>query len=406
MQSKSQITLAVILATAGFVIVSCTPEQQAQSVSAPPPVPVTVAKATQESVPFEIRVIGNVEASSTVQVKSQVSGQLMNVGFVEGQNVNKGDLLFQIDSRPYREALRQAEAAVQKDKAQIAQSEAMMARDIAQSKNADAEAARHDELARAGVISKAQYDEVRTSADVFRESVRAAEAAIQSARAALASDMAAVEKAKLDISYCEIHAPISGRTGNLLVNAGNLVQANGDSPLVVIHQVTPIFVSFSVPEQHLPAIRRRSASHKLPVRVSLQNNPEKTIAGQLSVIDNTVDIATGTIRLKATLANKELLLWPGQFVDVVLTLDTIQNATIVPAEAIQASQQGQLVYVVKSDGTVEPRTVTTGRSTGGKTIIEKGVSPNETVVTDGQLRLFPGARTQVVDPKQIEEGTL
>ena len=390
-----------ILALSAFVLSGCKTEKVVQSKSGPAPVPVSVGRATQESIPFELRVVGNVDASATVQVKSQVAGQLLRVLFTEGQNVAKDDLLFEIDSRPYEEELRQAEAALVRDQAQIRQAEALLARDQAQAKNADADAARYEELAKAGVISKSQHDQVRTTAEVSRASARAAQASIESAKAAMQSDAAAVTRAKLDISYCKIHAPIAGRTGNLLVNAGNLVNVNGD-PLVIIHRVSPIFVNFSIPEQHLPALRRLSAGRKLAVRISLQDDRSKTALGQLSVIDNAVDTTTGTIRLKAVLPNADRFLWPGQFVNVVLTLDTIQNATVVPAEAVQNGQDGQFIYVVKADKTVEPRVVTPGRSFERKVIIEKGIEVGETVVVDGQLRLFPGAPIKLVDPAKME----
>lgn len=380
-------------------------QQRAQSSSGPPPVPVTVARATQESVPFELRVVGSVEASSTVEVKSQVAGQLERVAFTEGQNVRKGALLFEIDPRPYREALRQVEAAVIRDQALLRQAEATLARDAAQSKNAEAEASRYAELSKQGIISRSQYDQFRTNADVFRESVRASQAAIESHRAAIQSGLAAVDKAKLDISYCRIEAPISGRTGNVLVHPGNLVRANGDTGLVVIHQVSPIFVSFSVPEQHLNAIRRINAARQMPVHVSLQDAPQQTRSGHLSVIDNTVNITTGTIRLKAQLVNEDGLLWPGQFVNVRLVLETVQNATVVPAEAVQSGQQGQFVYRVKADGTVEPRIVKPGRAFANKMIVEAGLAAGDRVVTDGHLRLFPGARVRIVDAPETNMQT-
>ena len=382
-----------------FVLVSCK-QQKVQTNTAPPAVPVSTAKALQESVPIQIRVVGTVEASSTVQVKSQVAGQLLRANFTEGQNVENGALLFEIDSRPFVEALRQAEAAVARDRAQLRQAEATLAREAAQSKNAEAESQRYNELAKAGVISRAQQDQVRTSADVYRESVRAAQAAIESTRAALESDLAAVEKAKLDISYCKITAPFAGRTGNLLVHPGNLIKAN-DVPLVVIHQVTPVFVSFSVPERYLGDIRRIGVG-KLPVQASVQDDAERSVVGQVTVIDNSVDQATGTIRLKGTFPNADSMLWPGQFVNVALTMGTAHNATVIPTEAVQNGQQGQFVYVVKSDLTVEPRIVTPGRTFERKIIIEKGVAPGDTVVIDGQMRLFPGARIRQVDPRNID----
>ena len=370
-----------------------------------PPVPVSIAKATQESVPVEIGGVGNVEAISTVQVRSQVSGQLMKVHFSEGQNVAKDQLLFEIDSRPFRDALRQAEAAVARDRAEIRSAEAALARDQAQAKNADAEAARYAQLVKAGDISQSQADRVRTSSEMFRESAHAAQAVIEKAKAALQSNLVAVETAKRQLSWCEVRAPISGRTGPLLTDAGNLVKEN-DTPLVLIHQVSPIYVSFTVPEQHLADIRRLQAHGRLPVRVSLQNTATELERGRLALIDNAVDSATGTIRLRASFDNKGGALWPGQFVNATITLDTLNNATVVPAEAVQTGQQGQFVFAVKSDQSVEIRPVTPGRSVAGRMVIQNGVAPGDTVVTDGHMRLFPGVRIQPVDPKKIQDTKL
>lgn len=361
----------------------------------------SVALATIESVPIELRAVGTVEPAATVQVKSQIAGQLMSVHFAEGADIKKGDLLFEIDPRPYREALRQAEAALARDTAQMRQAEANVAHDQAQAQSADADAARNTQLAKEGILSQSQAEQTRATAAALHESIRANQAAVESAKAAIDADKASIDNAKLNLSYCEIRSPMDGRAGNLLVQPGNQVKVS-DVPLVVINKITPIFVSFGVPQQHLPAIRANSARHKLTVRAALQGDPSKTAAGVLSVIDNAVDTATGTIRLKASFNNENRFLWPGQFVNVVLTLDTQNDATVVPSEAVQAGQRGQMIYVVKTDQSVEPRMVTVGANYGRKIVIEKGVSPGETVVTDGQLRLFPGAHVKTVPASKVD----
>ena len=369
--------------------------QEVRSAGAPPPVPVTVAVAGQESVPVELHAVGTVEPSITVQVKSQIAGELFKVDFVEGADVNKGDLLFEIDPRPYQDALRQAEAAVQKDTALLRQAEANLVRDTAQSKYAETDAGRTEQLSKDGVIARSQFDQSKANFDALKGSLQADQAAIESARASVESDRAAVEAAKLNLVYCEIRAPITGRTGNLLVHAGNLVKVN-DVPLVVINALAPAFVSFGIPQEYLTSIQANSSARKLPVRAALQNDPTKAATGVLAVIDNSVDTNTGTIKLKATFTNEQHLLWPGLFVNTTLILDTQRNAVLVPSEAIQAGARGQFIYVVKPDQTVESRDVTPGQTVGRKTVVQKGIQAGETVVTDGQLRLFPGARIKAV----------
>jgi multidrug efflux system membrane fusion protein len=395
----------LLLSLCAIVICGCQkdPAPKAAAPAAMPVMPVSVAKATQESVPTDVRVVGTVEASAIVQVKSQIAGQLESIAFTEGQNVKKGDLLFRIDARPYDEALHQAEAAVQRDQAQVSQAEANLARDQAQVKFAESDATRQDQLNKENLASKMAADQARTTLDMNRATARASEAMVNTARATLNSDQSAVAKAKLDLSYCSIPAPISGRTGNLLVHPGNLVKEN-DAALVVIHQVEPIFVNFGVPEDHLSAIRRLNAIHPLAVKVALQDGSNRNATGSLAVIDNTVDAATGTIHLKATFDNRDSTLWPGQFVNVALTLDTVRDATVVPSEAVQAGRQGQVVFVVKPGDTVEIRPVATGASFGGKTVVEKGLSPGETVVTDGQMALFPGAQVHIVEAAKAGAG--
>ncbi len=365
--------------------------------------PVTTAVASARQVPLDVRVVGSVEPSAKVEIKSQVAGQLMSVHFTEGQNVTEGQLLLKIDPQPYVDALQQAQATVARDRAQFHQSELARQKDIVQSESADADAKRFAALAKQRIVSEQQNLQYRTNADTLKEAIRGDEAAIESARASINVDESAVERAKLDLAYCEIRAPIAGRVGNLLVHAGNLVKVN-DVALVVINRLTPVFVSFNVPEKHLATIRQYSAQRKLPVEVTSRDNPGSKETGYLSVIDNIVDNQTGTIHLKATFDNANGVLWPGQFVDVVLTLNQGVNATVIPAEAVQAGQKGQFVYVVKADKTVEPRLVSVGRTVDRKVIIESGIIPGETVVTDGQMLLFPGARVNVVSAPKGDAG--
>jgi membrane fusion protein, multidrug efflux system len=389
-----------------FLASACKQQQQAQTPAGPPAmpaVPVSVAKVAQEAVPTELRVVGTGEASAIVQVKSQIAGELLSVNFTEGQNVAKGELLFRIDARPYEDALHQAEAMVERDRAQIAQAEASLARDNAQVKFADSDAQRQAQLNQGGLTPRSTFDQAQSNAEAARATVNATKAGVDTARAALQADQAAVNAAKLNLAYCDIHAPLAGRTGNLLVHAGNLVKAN-DVPLVVINQIAPMFVNFNVPEQHLGAIRRLNAQRPLSVRVFSQDAPDRMAVGHLATIDNAVDTTTGTIHLKATFPNSDGMLWPGEFVTVILTLDTIQNATVIPSEAVQASQQGQFVYAVKADQHVEMRPITVSRTVGNKTVVASGVAPGDTVVTDGQLRLFPGAEIKAVQSPSAGPG--
>jgi multidrug efflux system membrane fusion protein len=360
-----------------------------------------VAVATSESLPVQVRGVGTIEAIETVQVRSLVEGELVRIGFREGQDVQQGQVLFEIDSRRYREALRQAEAAVERDKAEIRQAEATLQRDQAQLRNAGAEASRYAELAKQGIVSKSQLDQYTTQADVQKASVGAAQATLERARAALGADIAAVDRAKLELSYCTLRSPISGRVGAILVDRGNLIKAN-DTPLVVIHQITPVHVSFNVPEQYAAGIRRQSARQKLPVRISPKDDETSVAQGQLVLIDNAVDNTTGTIRLKAELRNADRMFWPGQFVHAVLTLDTIHNAIVVPSEAVQTSQKGEFVYVVKPDDTVEMRPVSLGHTVDRKIRIASGVKAGDKVVVDGHLRLVPGAKIKAVDTAKID----
>jgi multidrug efflux system membrane fusion protein len=360
-----------------------------------PATPVTVAKATTTSVPVELHAVGNVEAFSTIQVKSQVSGTLVAVRFTEGQDVRKGQLLFEIDSRPFEEAIKQVQANIAKDRAQLAQAEANLSRDQAQLANTEVQARRYAELAREGIVSKEQNESYATNAGVQREALKADQAGIAQAQAAITADQASLSAAQLNLDYCKIYSPLNGRTGNLIAKEGNLVKAQADQALVTINQFEPVYVDFSVPESQLAAIRQFSAKGKLPVQATIGQDPIPA-AGELAFIDNTVNTATGTILLKATFANRDHRLWPGQFVNTILRLAMNHDVVVVPSEVVQTGQQGTFGYVISAKGTAEMRPLVIGQTYNGQTVIEKGIAAGETVVTDGQMMLGPGAPVRIV----------
>ena len=357
-------------------------------------VPVTVAKVEQKAVPLDINVIGNVEAYATISVKAQIGGELVKAYFQEGDFVKQGDLLFQIDSRPYEATLKLAQANLARDTAQASLAEANLAKDIFQQKYAEDQAKRYARLFEEGVTSKEQYDQMRTSADANAEAVRADRASIESARAAIGADQAAVESARLNLNYCEIRSPVDGRTGNLTVKQGNLVKAT-DVELVTINQVQPIYVTFALPENQLSEVKKYMALEKITVLASIPNETAPPETGVLTFTDNAVDLTTGTIKLKGTFPNTARKLWPGQFVHVALRLTTQPNAVLVESRAVQTGQEGKFVFAVKPDMTVESRPVVVGRRVEQDFVIEKGLEAGETVVTDGQLRLAPGVHVQV-----------
>jgi len=360
-------------------------------------VPVTVTSASQKTIPVEVNAIGTVEAYSSVSVKSLVSGELIEVHFKEGQEVKRGDLLFKIDARPFEAELRRAEGNLAKDTAQAKQAEANLARDTAQATNAQVQSRRYADLFKEGVVAREVFDQFRTNSDALDATIQADRASLEYSSAAIRSDKAAIENAKLQLGYCTIRSPMDGRTGNLIVHQGNVVKANEEPPLVIINQIQPVYVTFSVPEQFLSEIKNQMSKGKLAVTATVPKEETTAAQGVLTFIDNTVDSTTGTIRLKGTLANLEKRLWPGQFVNVALTLGTHPNAVVIPSRAVQTGQTGQYVFVVRPDRTVESRPVVVGASIKDEIIIEQGLKPRETVVTDGQLRLVPGT---TVDVKQ------
>jgi multidrug efflux system membrane fusion protein len=357
-------------------------------------VPVEMAMVTQRDVPTVLKAIGNVEPLSTIAVRSQVEGNLQSVTFVPGQEVKKGTVLFQIDSRPLQAALSQAEANLLKAMAQVRQGQDIVAKDQAAADNDKVIAKRDANLLEAGVIAREQYDNDMAKLKADEATVRADQSAVANLQAAQKAEQAAVENARVQLSYTTIRAPIAGKTGNLAVTAGNLVQPNATTPMVTITQSAPIYVTFSVPEKDLMRIRQSSGASGLTAEVEIPGDEANHVFGKLSLVDNTVDIATGTVRLKATFQNDDRRLYPGQFVNVVLTLGTQNQAIVVPSQAVQIGQDKSFVYVVKADMTVETRTVKTGTTIENMTVIDDGLKPGEQVVTDGQLRLVPGAKVQ------------
>lgn len=369
--------LAVISLLPVLVLAGCTggdtPAQESSSSGAvarpqeTAAVPVMAAKVERSTIPVELSAIGAGQAFQTVSVESQVAGIVRNVHYRQGQFVRKGDLLITLDKDPFLAALAQAEAA--------------LARDKAQSQLSQVEFERSDQLYKQGIISQEQYDQaVATSA---------------AAQATVRSDQAAIQTAKIQLSYCSIYAPISGVTGAQLVYPGATVKANDLPVLVVINQVSPIYVNFSVPQQYLGAVKRLMARSRLPVQATPPGNSAAE-RGFLTFVNNTVDPTTGTIELMASFSNADRHLWPGQFSNVVLDLGEQQNVLVIPSQAVQAGQQGDYVFVVKPDMTADVRQVKVGHTVNNQAEVLQGLSAGETVVTDGQVRLVPGTKVYFV----------
>ncbi len=331
-----------------------------------PPAPVVVSTAEQRDIPLQILAIGNVEAYQTVQIRSMVNGQIAGVHFKEGQDVRRGDLLFTLDKRPFQATLDQAIGNLKRDEAQLA--------------NSELQARRYTDLEKQGIVSRELGELQRTQE--------------QSNSAAVQADKAAVESARVQLSYADIRSPIDARTGAVLIHLGNLVKANDTPYLVQLNQVQPIYVTFSVPETGLDEVRRFAANH-LKVLAYAKGTTTDAAEGTLTFIDNGVDPQTGTVKLKATFTNKDRKLWPGEFVDVVLNLSTQKDMVVVPTKAIQTGQQGDYLFVVKNGNTAEARPIVTGGSYKNLTLISKGVAAGETVIVDGQVRVVPNGKVVV-----------
>lgn len=361
----------LIISVLSAFLLHCGPGKEAPK--PPSPAPVTAVRALQKDVPVKIDAIGTVEARQTVSVRSLIAGEIFKINFRDGQDVKKGELLFVIDPRPIQASLNQAEANLKKD--------------IAQLKFASIEKDRYAQLAAKGLIAREQADQMSTQAATLAETVKA--------------DKAVVDNYRVQLTYCYIHAPITGRAGAILVDLGNVVKVN-DTVLVVINQIQPINVTFTIPERNLAEVKQFQTKEGLPVEVSARGNSGQdsspTAEGRLFFIDNTVDPATGTIRLKAEFPNKGRGLWPGEFVNVSMTLTMRAGAVVIPSQALQAGQQGQFVFVVRENSTVEARNVVVDFPLDGESVISEGIAPGEIVVTDGQINLAPGRRVNMNPP--------
>jgi len=367
---KHYLLSCVILMGAAIALSGCGKKQEVQAAgpggSGRPPAPVVVATVEQHDIPIQIAAIGNVESYQTVQIRSQVNGQIEKIFFKEGDDVHQGQLLFQLDKRPFQADLEKAIGALRRDEAQAV--------------NSKAQAERYSALEGQGVMSHEQADQwsATSKADA----------------AAVYADKAAVDAARVQLQYTDIFAPMNARTGSLMINVGNLVKANDTPYLVQLNQVTPIYVTFTVPETQLSEVRRY-ASSGLKVLAYPKGQTGNATEGRLTFIDNGVDVQTGTVKLKGTFTNKDRRLWPGEFVDVALNLSTQKNAILVPTKAIQTGQQGQYVYVVTPQSTAESRIVRTAGTYQSFTLVEDGLSPGEKVVVNGQLRVAPNAKVIV-----------
>jgi multidrug efflux system membrane fusion protein len=340
-------------------------KQQAAPAPRATAIPVVVAKVTQRAMPVQLSAIGNVGGYS-VSVEAQVAGELLEVHFKEGDFVHKDQLLFTIDPRPYEAVLAQVQATLLRDKAVAA--------------NSRAQAQRFLTLRTEGVVAPSEADTYTSAADA--------------AEATVAADEATLKTAQLNLEYTKIYAPMDGRTGSVVIKPGNLVKV-ADVPIVVIKRLSPIPVDFNVPQEYLPDIKKYMAAGPLRVEATMPNSSRRPEVGKLVFVDNAIDTTTGTIRLRALFENSSNALWPGLYVNTLMTLAEQSKATVVPSQAITAGQQGSFVYVVKADGSVEPRPVVSNRSVEGQAVIDKGLEPGETVVTDGQVRLVPGAKVQI-----------
>lgn len=388
-QSANAVVAACFLLAAG-----CATDTPKAALATPAAI-VRITQPVRRDVPFEIRAVGNAEAVSTVAVKSRVPGQLVKVSVQEGQDVQSGMLLFEIDAQPFQERLRIAEATLARDRAAERQSLAEIERANAQAANARSQWDRYQKLLQEGIAARQQADEFRSAALAADAQLNVVKAGLESVRASIRAGEARVAEAKLDLGYTKIHAPASGVAGFLPVRAGNLIRENDTTPLLTIAQHSPIFVSFAVPEQHLQQIRASKAAGRKPAVEVLDEAGNPIASGELAVMDNAVDATTGTIKLKALFPNKDRRLWPGQFVTLRMNLGVDSAVLTLPNSAVQEGPDGSFVWLVAPGGKAELRPVKVARVYAGRTIVEEGIQESDKIVTSGQLRLAPGKPVKV-----------
>jgi membrane fusion protein, multidrug efflux system len=378
-----------------------------------PPAAVSVSVAVAQDVPTYLDAIGKTVAREVVSIQPQVSGRITMIHFTDGADVKKGAMLFTIDTRPFEAALRQAQANVSRDSALKKQAEANLTREIAQAKWGEVQVNRYRQLVEQGVVPREQYEQLRANLDSLNANVGSARAAVHSADEAIKVDTAAVESAKVQLSYCYIRAPIDGRAGQRLVDVGNVVNPGGGSAnnssggggagssnaLLVIERLDPIYADFTISQNNLAEVQQQMRAGKLRAEVNLPETPGDPVIGQLTFLNNVVENTTGTVNLRATIPNAGHRFWPGRFVNIRLVLNTIHQAVLVPATAPQMSAKGSFVYVVKQDSSAEQRPVTLGQRQGELIVVENGVEPGERVVINGQLGVTPGGKVHIEQPR-------
>ena len=408
-KSPGRLGIALLIPGMLFFLAGCV--NKAQQDFARPPAPVTVAAAVSQDVSNYLDSLGKIVARETVAIQPQVSGRIMQIHFADGANVRRGQLLFTIDPRPFEANLKQAQANLSRDVAMKKQAEANLAREVAREKWGLTQVERYRTLVEQGVVASEQYQQLRADYDTLRANTEAARATVRSAEETIKVNNAAIETARVQLSYCYIHSPIDGRAGQRLVDVGNVVNPGGgtggdsnsttpSNALLVIERLNPIYADFTISQNNLSAVQQQMREGTLRAEVRMPDTNDEAVFGQLTFVDNAVQNETGQVTLRATLPNPDQRFWPGRFVNVRLVLSTVQSAVLVPSSAPQMSATGSYVYVVKPDSTAEQRQVTLGQRQGELIVVEKGVAAGEQVVTDGQLGVTPGGKVAVEQPRE------